>query len=117
MELQAFYEDASQYPLDITEFQEGFVKGKVVVPEGKSILFTSIPYDKGWKLTSPQGEVEKIALLDGAFLGVSFPAGGEYELQFTYEAPGRKIGVGISVVSFLIFCGLLFLDKKSIKNY
>lgn len=104
--LNDFYQKLKGKQFEIMEHQNGYVKGSVLVENRKEILYTSIPYDSGWKVTSSQGEVEVVPLLSGAFTGIVFPTEGIYELEFQYEAPGSKWGAGISVISLLIFVGI-----------
>lgn len=109
--LQQFYEILQPHQLQVLDYKNGFVHGKVSMEEPSSLLFTSIPYDDGWKVAQVQSdgsrtELEVVPLLDEAFLGIELPAAGEYELEFTYKAPGLKGGLLLSVISWLIFLGV-----------
>lgn len=109
---QVAYEALSQHQLELTEFKNGYVRGKVQVPSTDQILFTSIPYDSGWKVMAGGEKVETVSLLDGAFLGVKFPSEGTYDLIFEYHAPGAMVGKMISVIAWLLFLVLCFGDRR-----
>ena len=53
-----YYEAMSQNPYEVKEHTSNFVKGTIDVDE-KGIFFTSIPYDKGWKITVDGKKLEQ----------------------------------------------------------
>ena len=101
--LDEMYTTLSQNSLTIHKLENGIVSGSVYVPDNNKLLFTSIPYDDGWSVKAEGNEVEIVPLLDGAFLGVKFPEEGTYELTFSYDAPGLRLGICISLCSWGIF--------------
>ena len=95
-EIEKFYQKLSNYPMDIVNYKNGYVKGSVFVPSAEQLLFTSIPYDKWWKVTAKDEnnrpvKVQCISLVDGAFLGVEFEKEGLYQLEFQYSNPYRVL--------------------------
>ncbi len=58
--------DDSQFVIE--SFTEDSFKGTVDVKEGKTIIYTSIPYDKGWVVKVDGEPVELVMLMD-CFLG------------------------------------------------
>lgn len=115
-QLDVFYRAVASHQLEITEHQNGFVKGKIQVEKEQDILFTSIPYDGGWTVTSNQGEVEIVPLLDGAMLGLSFEHPGEYEITLNYEAAGLKQGLLITVICACALTVLWILSFRKNKG-
>lgn len=119
--LQELYEKLSEEKLEILDWKNGYIHGKIKVSDASKILFTSIPNVEGWKITVKNSEVQTTAdhqqlvevtpLLEGTFLGLEFPHEGEYEVDFTYEAPGLQQGIIISVLSLVIFLSLLLGEK------
>jgi hypothetical protein len=63
------------------------------------LLFISDNYYKGWKV-SIDGENDKIYRADYSFRAVPVPAG-QHEVRFSYKPTSFKIGLVISVISFL----------------
>lgn len=108
---KSFYECLSKNQLQITSYKNGEVNGVLNVTEKNQILFTSIPYDRGWKVYSQQGELETLPLVEGAFLGVCLPEEGTYELHMVYEVPGGRIGMIVTIVSSAILLIYMLLSN------
>lgn len=108
--LDRFYDRLSENQLVIEDYGNDYVMGKVNVSAADRILFTTIPYDSGWRLEKGKGEI--VPLLNGAFVGIRFQEMGEQEIKLIYEAPGRRIGGWISLTAGIIFAGYIFLICK-----
>ncbi len=115
-EIQKIYDCLKENQLEIISIGNGYVEGNIQVEDPKDILFTTIPYDKGWKLQSDGQGVEMISLLDGAFIGVKFSSPGDYTLKWRYTVPGLKMGEIISLTSLLAIALLNICLKKNEKN-
>ena len=89
-----------KHQLNITEFKDGYVLGNINV-EDDTILFTSIPYEKGWNIYVDGVKTEYYSIYD-TFIGLDLSSG-NHELEFTYEAPGFKLGVIVSLISLTTF--------------
>ncbi len=100
----------SQKSMDIEEWDNGYLRGKISTGEGSRLLFFSIPYDPGWKAYANGTEVETVRLIDGNFLGLFVPVKDECEITLKYECPGLKIGILVSI------CGLLALASVVFEN-
>ncbi len=114
--IERIYDNLSQHQLEVQKYKNGYLKGAVKVDSKNKILFTSIPYDKGWRIKSSSEDIRIIPLLDGAFLGVEFPHEGDFELEFIYEVPGLKIGIIISAICIIVTV-LLWSNRKGKKGY
>ncbi len=114
MALAQIYDTLSQSQMLVEEYADGYVKGNVMVPEERTVLFTSIPYDEGWTVWVDGIEKEAIAVVGDAFLALELEPG-YHELEFEYEAPGLKAGILISAVSISVYVALIimfFLKEK-----
>lgn len=83
-----------------------------VKAKGNSILYLSIPYDKGWKAYVDGKEVETIENVNIAFTGVKLSSG-YHNISLTYSHWGMKvalIGTVIGAISLLIV--ILYWRKK-----
>ncbi len=109
--LDAGYEVLKQGALDITEFDETYIKGTVNVGENK-MLYTSINYDEGWTVKVDGKEVEKVKIGD-ALIGINIDEG-THEIEFEYEAQGLRIGIIISAATLILL--VFFLLIKFILN-
>ena len=99
--------------LDITNFEEDFIEGNITL-EVDDVVYTSIPYDKGWKVYVDGEKVETFALAN-SLLCFDAPAG-THKITFKYVIPGFALGLTISSLSTLgILIGSIYGDK--IKKY
>ncbi len=116
----------------VTEQKGDRIKGAVTAKKN-GVLFLSIPYDKGWKVTVDGQEVQTFPISDnaeteyddegneitvggddGALLGVELAAG-SHEVELSFRAPGQTIGLLISIGSLLILLvpiALRFMRRK-----
>ena len=104
------HEILSQNMLKVEEYEDGYVRGTIDMPERKT-MFTSVPYDKGWKVLVDGEEVEYYAI-GKAFIGVDMTPG-VHEVEMIYIPVGLKIGIVISAGAWLIFMlGVLLYGRR-----
>lgn len=106
--LHALKEELGSQPMTETEVTDTRVAGTVNAEES-SVLFTSIPYDKGWSVKIDGKDAETESYLD-TFLSVRVPAG-EHTIEFTFFPQGLKLGILITVLSLTLF-GLLCAEER-----
>lgn len=113
-----FYNELSKQGMEVTTFKDTYIKGKVNVQKD-GLLFTSIPYDKGWTVKVDGKEVKTLSIKDG-FLGLYLDKG-NHELEFRYYPRGLKAGILVTTSTILLL--LLFSlfttlhgGKKKSKN-
>ena len=110
------YNKLSQHTLNLTEFGNTHFKGTVTADK-KCLLFTSIPYDKGWHITldgKPVDESDVIAI-DDAYISVPLTKG-EHTVEFDYFPQGLKAGACISAVTVCGLTAYLIIDRKKKKQ-
>jgi len=91
----------------VCDFDEE-IKGTVTIPEGRELLFTTIPYDEGWKVTVDGRKTAAVSVLKDALLAVRIPAG-EHEIEFTYDPLCVKAGWALTCAGLCVFAlGTLF---------
>lgn len=87
--------------------------------EKENLVFFSIPYDEGWSATV-NGEPCDIEKVNVGFMAVKVPKGTS-EIRFSYETPGLKTGLLITICScaaFVIYLIIFaFIPKKKDDNY
>lgn len=110
--MDAFYEVMKEKCMEISEYDDTHIKASVTAGQD-STLFTTIPYEKGWKVKVDGVTVETYAFKD-AFLAFEVEEG-THTITFEYFPYGLKAGIGISIVSVLIFAGLLITDRRKRK--
>lgn len=99
----------------ITKQKSNLIEGTVNASNDK-VLFTSIPYDSGWKVTV-DGKDAKVNKSIGAFVAVNISKG-KHVVMFEFEPKGLNLGIKISIVSILISISIFMLTKikKSLKE-
>ena len=108
------YEKLNEAPLKLTSWEDTKLEGTVNAAE-RGVLFTSIPYEKGWtvKVDGEEAETEKIF---DAFLSVQIPSG-EHEITFEYFPAGLKPGIIITLASMAILAMLFVVDRIMERRY
>lgn len=106
------YRKLKSQPLEIEDYGDGWLKGYVQVNKN-GILFTSIPYDKGWKVKVDGKNVDATPLLDGAFLGIEMEKG-YHEIEMEYNPVGLKEGIAISLS--VMGMVILYLSVKVVRR-
>lgn len=97
----------------VSKFSENNIKGSVNVNETK-VLFFSIPFDEGWS-AKLNGAEAKLYRTNAGLTGIMVNKG-KNEVELSFEPRLRSKGKLISLISLLIFFGLLgfsiFLRKR-----
>lgn len=106
------YEKLTEGQIITEEFEDNYIKGTVVT-KYDGILYTSIPYDKGWSIYVDGNKVtdDDILKIGNAMLGINIERG-SHVVEFKYEAPGLKLGFLVSFVTLFILLILLWLTHK-----
>ena len=99
--------------LDIDIQKKNYIKGKVKVTEDKQVLFTTIPYEKGWSILVDGKKVDYHSIFD-AFIGLDLSVG-EHEVEFKFVPPLFKLGLVISLISAILFGIYMKFENKIIK--
>ena len=113
---KAGYNKLKDNSLNITEFDDTEISGTVNSDIG-GILYTSIPYDKGWTvmIDGKEASDSDIIKIGDALLSVKISKG-QHDISFRYTPKGFTVGIIISVVSLLITL-LYFLYVRKQKYY
>lgn len=115
--MEEIYQCLSKSPLELSSWTDTGLAGSINTPEGGT-MFTSIPYDKGWKIWVDGTVVSGRPVFD-AFLGVDLEPG-EHKIRLSYEPQGLKTGavitgVSAAAVAALAVCGWMKNKKKFLK--
>ncbi len=93
-------------PARIHAFRNGYVEMDVNATNNQT-LFTSIPFDKGWKIYV-NGENVKPILIADCLMGIKLQEGTN-KITMRYSLPGLIPGISISCISLILY---LYLVKK-----
>lgn len=102
------YEELVGQPFEIHTFEDTYIQGNIFA-ETDGIMYTSIPYDKGWKVTVDGNEVKSIAFKE-ALLAIPLSQG-EHTVELSYRPEGLKVGIFISGISVLAFLAIAIVEK------
>jgi uncharacterized membrane protein YfhO len=110
---QKAYDKLSETPYNITEFTDTKITGEVDAAED-GLMFTSIPYNKGWSVTVDGEKQELVSIGEEGLVGVDVPKG-KHEVVFKFSPQGFYLGCGVSAVSLaaaVIVTLFIFKKKK-----
>lgn len=102
-------EKLSKGGIDVSDYSDTEINGTFTA-DNDSVLYTSIPYDGGWKVYI-DGKKTEVTPLKNAVVCVPVTAG-EHEIRFKYCPPGFAVGVSITAGSVIVFAALWVLEKK-----
>ncbi|MDD4414353.1 MAG: YfhO family protein [Oscillospiraceae bacterium] len=113
LDQQAFesaYDFMSANAMTVTDFTDTQVKGFITAPKN-GVVFTSIPYDEGWKVRVNGNEVKSFAACD-AMLAFRVDAG-RHNIEIEFHTIGFVPGLLISLGSLaLLILLVIFIRKK-----
>lgn len=103
-----------EYPLEVSEWTDDSIYGKITVPEDRTQIYTSIAYDAGWKVTCDGEEVETSNVLSGLLTFTLEP--GEHEISLEYKPECVKQGNIISILGLIAFILIAVSNRMLIKS-
>lgn len=86
-----------------------------VTRDKKSLVFFSVPYDKGWTATVNGNEVE-VEKVNVGFMAVAVDDGVS-EIRFNYKNTGLELGVSVTVITAAIFMIYMLASVLYIKKH
>ncbi len=95
----AVYTKLASQPWKLTDWSDTMLEG-VVQSEENQILFTSVPYMKGWTAYVDGQKTDLVPLCGSGLIGVPVTPG-EHVVRLTFAAPGLRPGLAISLFSLL----------------
>ncbi len=95
--------------LDITNFANNHVNGKIMLSADKFMVLT-IPYDKAWKCYV-DGQERSLIKCDVGFSGLMLSAG-NHDIELCYEPLYRNAAIWISIIAALLMYGFVFYSVK-----
>ncbi|MCR5544469.1 MAG: YfhO family protein [Eubacterium sp.] len=106
----------SKHDMVVSEVTDNTVKGKINLEEGQ-IIFTSIPYDEGWKvyIDGEKQDPEELDIICGGLLGI-WAEPGTHEIYLKYVPPGRILGIIITIISWMIYVVITFYYVRYTKK-
>ncbi|MCL2023398.1 MAG: YfhO family protein [Oscillospiraceae bacterium] len=109
---QTGFERLQSAAMNVTSFEETAIEGKITLDEN-GVLFTSIPYDRSWKITVNGESVTTGHLGPEALIAIPLEAG-ESIITMSYVPEGLWQGVVISLITVLVLILYFFLERLTI---
>lgn len=103
-------EQVKKQGIEITKCKGGKIEGRIKADEKNNLMFTTIPYENGWKAYIDGKEAEIISAQD-TFLAV-YVEPGEHNVRLVYHVPGLRLGIMLSIITLL--CLLAIIYKRNI---
>ncbi len=97
--------------------KDDHLQGVVDAPADGYVFF-AIPFEKGWKIYV-DGEKQEILRANLGFQGIAVTEG-MHRMELVYQAPGFYLGVGVSVLAWILFLGVAFYGRRQnilLKNW
>ena len=104
------YDTLKLNSVNINYFKENNIKGNIKLKE-KSMIYTSIPYDDGWKVYCNNKTIRTYKI-NNTLLGFDLPKGNN-NIELKYIPKNIDIGIGISVTSLILSTMYLIIKKKT----
>lgn len=114
-ELSAACQDLKTQQCDLISWTDGDVRFRITATEDRSVLFTSIPYDKGWEAYVDGVPAHVGVSLNSAFIALILQPG-EHEVQLTYVPPYQFQATCISSLSAMFFLLVLMYHYHKYKS-
>ncbi len=109
----AFINDMKENSMELYDYKsDSSFKAKVTSNDNDTVLFTSIPYDKGWTI-HVDGSKVKYNICYDAFICIDLEEG-EHTIEFNYIPKLFIIGLIISLMSLTVTIVFIRKTKKSI---
>ena len=107
--LDEVLEVLSEEHMEAVTYDSTHVNGRLeVIEAGRLIL--SVPYEKGWTVLV-NGEEREPVLVGGCLMALDLEPG-SYEIELEYFPYGLKQGGVLSLVSILVFTGIMLLRRR-----
>nr|WP_302629188.1 YfhO family protein [uncultured Eubacterium sp.] len=103
------YKLLNKNPYTVESYSDTKITGKVTAKK-QGIMYTSIPYDKGWNVYVDGVKSKTTSICSGALTGVLVEAG-THEITFKYTPKGLVPGIVITIICLLIFLGIIYKDN------
>ena len=109
---RSYVKDLSKDTLTVDKFDDSRIAGKITLNEDK-MMYLSVPYDGGWKLTVDGQPRDKI-ILSAGMTGIMLSKGA-HTLEMVYDLRYFSKGLMLSLLGIVLYAGLwLFTRKKKV---
>lgn len=106
------YKNLKQGQMNVEYYDDTHIKGAVTAKQDQ-VMYFSIPYDKGWRISVDGKPISDDAYLavGGAYLGCEIPEG-EHTVELEFHQRGLAAGVTVSAISLVILSAWIVIRRK-----
>ncbi|MCR4717479.1 MAG: YfhO family protein, partial [Lachnospiraceae bacterium] len=104
------YDKLKSNEMDIESYTDSSITG-TINSKGDHLVFTTIPYDKGWNIYIDDEKV-KTESISGAFLAFHVP-GGEHKVYMEYKVIGLSAGIIVSLLFLALGIFMMLYYRKN----
>ena len=97
----------SNAAMNVEEHTNTKIKGNITLPKGQELIFTTIPYDEGWKCYIDGKKVDAVKVM-GSLVGVPATEG-YHEVEFRYMPTCYVVGFIVSALGALILIAMIVI--------
>ncbi len=103
--------DLAKEQMEISEdWKEHHITGTYVTGNDATTVFTTLPYDEGWKVYVDGKEIEYNKALE-AVIAFNIDSAGEHTVEFKYAPKTFTLGLTISLLSLGLFIFIIIFEK------
>lgn len=110
---EEFYEGASKYTMDVSEFEDTSVRGTITLPE-EGYIYLSIPYERGWSATVDGKEAAVETAPDG--FSMIKASAGTHEVHLTFRPYGLTVCIVGTLIAWIIFLFTILFERRHNKR-
>ena len=113
--LDRIYSELNTDKLSMEAMKPGFLRGKIDIPDEKTVLFLTVPYDRCWKawVDGQPAEIKSAAF--DSFCALSLPVG-SHEIEMKYEPPGVWLKWVFFVTGIVIWTCMIMRGERNAEN-
>ena len=103
------YEELNDELYNITEFNTSEISGSINVKDD-GLMFTSIPYEEGWKAYVDDVEAEIVPVANNAMVALNLTRG-EHKVVFRYFPKGFAASLIMFFAGIAVFAAIILFEK------
>ncbi len=107
---EAYMPTLAESAFEIDRYNDDFFSGSINIADGDELVFTSIPYDKGWKIYTDGERIDTVKLIDGT-VGFTLSEG-EHSLVMKYRPDCLYIGLAVSAAGLAAFAAAWIVSER-----
>ncbi len=91
-------------------WKDDHIIGTYTTANENTTVFTTIPYDEGWKIYVDGEKVEYTEALD-ALISFNIDSAGEHDIELVYAPTSFTLGLTITILSAVLFVLIIIFEK------